>query len=224
MKSVLELLKHFYIQRIIMYGIIAVFSFLVIVPLGDLRIRFTDDHCSRCILYSEMDFNVSETSDARYFRIRFGEQEVCEYSIAVSSVFCLIYPIAAALIYFYLYRRDNAERDENKLDLSHCLFLIHIAVEFAVVILMLVSASMISAGFMHFCQSVTVGVGSCIDAQNFSDWRGYDGSNFYEALAVATAGGWLLFVSWMFQGLLGLWKLWRLNVLPVLPCLSHPEE
>lgn len=38
MKSVLELLKHFYIQRIIMYGIIAVFSFLVIVPLGDLRV------------------------------------------------------------------------------------------------------------------------------------------------------------------------------------------
>lgn len=223
MKPVLELLKHFYIQKIIVYCFIAIFSFLVIVPLGDLRIRFTDDHCSRCLLYSEMDFNVSATAEATYFRIRFGEQEVCEYSIAVSSVFCLIYPIIVGLIYVYLYQRDNNETDENKLDLSHCLFLLHIIAELCVVILMLVSACMISAGFKHLCDSLLTGLKSCIEAQEFSDWRGYDGSNFYVSLSVATAGSWLLFVSWLMQGLLGLWKLWRLNMLPVFPCCSSSE-
>ncbi|KAH9514778.1 hypothetical protein Btru_023622 [Bulinus truncatus] len=228
MKPVLEIIKQFYVQRIIIYGFITIFSFLVIVPLGDLKIRFTDEHCSRCLLYSDFDFNVNNTPEATYFRIRFGEQEVCEYSIAVSSVFCLIYPIIAILIYVYLYRRDNSKTDENKLDMSHGFFIIHVVTELCVAILMLVSAGLISAGFQHICDSLKAAVNlkyisSCSDAQNFSDWRNYDGSNFYASLSVATAGSWLLFATWLMQGLLGLWKLWWLNVLPVLPCCSSSE-
>ncbi|XP_005107154.1 uncharacterized protein LOC101860766 [Aplysia californica] len=225
MKPLMELLKQFFIQRIILYAFIAFFSFFVIVPLGDLRIKFTDDHCSRCLLYSDVVYNVSVSPDISYFRIRFGEQEVCEYSIAVTSVLCLIYPLVVGGIYFYLYRRDSAEtRDENKLDLGHCLFLVHVLLEVAFVLLILVSASMISRGFQHLCESLGAGrdlvpplLDSCSDAQNFHSWRGYDGSNFYVTLSVATAGSWFLFLSWLLQALLGLWKLWRLNMLPVLP-------
>ena len=38
MKPVMELMKHFFIQRILLYIIITFFSFFVIVPLGDLRV------------------------------------------------------------------------------------------------------------------------------------------------------------------------------------------
>ncbi|RUS84610.1 hypothetical protein EGW08_007637 [Elysia chlorotica] len=227
MKPLLELCKHFFIQRFIIYVIIAFFSFFVIVPLGDLRIRFTDDHCSRCILYSEIEYNVNATASALYFRINFGEQEVCEYSIAVASVFCLIYPLVAAAAYLLLYRRDSHEmREENKIDLGHFLFLLHIGVELVIVLFVLVSSCMVSNGFRLLCDSILKGrdttpkiLDSCMDAENFADWRGYDGSNFYTSLSVATAGSWFLFVSWLMQGILGMWKLWRLNMLPVLPGL-----
>lgn len=77
------------------------------------QIRFTDDHCSRCILYADVSVNGSNTSALPV--IEFGEQEVCEYSLAVSSVFCLIYPFLAGAIYVVLYRRDSKEtREENK--------------------------------------------------------------------------------------------------------------
>lgn len=55
--------------------------------------------------------------------INFGEQEVCEYSIAVSSVFCLIYPLVAVVVYFFMFRRDSAEtRDENKYVTNRSIF------------------------------------------------------------------------------------------------------
>ncbi|BFZ12300.1 hypothetical protein BsWGS_15339 [Bradybaena similaris] len=230
MKPVLELLKNFYIQRIVVYFVIAVFSFLVIVPLGDLRLRFTDGHCSRCLLYSKVMFAHNTSSAQTYcVGIEFGEQEVCEYSIAVSSVFCLIYPLLFAVVYFFMYRRDNAEtRDENKLDLAQGLFLLHIMFEMTVVIFMLVSACLITAGYRFICDSLSGDghqLSSCMDAENFASWCGYDGSNFYVSLAVSTAGGWCLFVSWLMQGLLGMWKLWRLNMLPVLPLpCCKPDE
>ncbi|XP_013090195.2 uncharacterized protein LOC106074020 [Biomphalaria glabrata] len=228
MKPLLEILKHYYIQKILIYGFTFLCSFLVIVPLGDLKIKFTDEHCSRCLLYSDFDFNVNNTPQATYFKIRFGEQEVCEYSLAVSSVFCLIYPVIAVLLYIYLYRRDNSKTDENKLDLSHGLYVIHIITELCVAILILVSAGLITSGFRHICDSLDAAVtlkliDSCSGAQSFADWRNYDGSNFYVSLSVATAGCWLLFVSWLLQSLLGLWKLWWLNVLPVFPC-CRPSE
>ncbi|GFO25979.1 transmembrane protein 179 [Plakobranchus ocellatus] len=189
------------------------------------QIRFTDGHCSRCLLYSDVEYNLNATSAALYFRIEFGEQEVCEYTIAVASVFCLIYPLLAAAAYLLLYRRDSQEmREENKIDLGHFLFLLHIVVELAIVILVLVSSCMVSHGFKLLCDSLLKGrdttpkiLDSCSDAQDFEDWRGYDGSNFYTSLSVATAGSWFQFVAWLMQGLLGLWKLWRLNMLPVLP-------
>lgn len=222
----MELLKQFFIQRLILYIIIAVFSFFVIVPLGDLRLKFTDDHCSRCLLYSDISLanSAGNNTTGTSMAITFGDQEVCEYSIAVSSVFCLIYPLIMGALYFYFHRRDSAEtREENKLDLAHFLFWIHIAVEIGVVVLTLVSAAMISRGFMHICEGLVDGgiIESCMDAEKLTDWKGYDGSNFFISLSVATAGSWLVWTSWVLQGLLGVWKLWRLNMLPALGCCDR---
>jgi len=224
MKPVMELLKQFFVQRSILYSMITFFSFFVIVPLGDLRLRFTDGHCSRCLLYTDFSFPRSNnTSLPAQFSIQeFGDQEVCEYSLAVTSVFSLIYPLLAMFMYLHLYRKDAAEtREENKTDLGHFLFLTHVLVELVMLVLVLVSGSLVSQGFSHICQSLSDGLSSCSDAQNSAtSWGVYDGSNFYLDLMVATTGSWLVFVCWLLQGMLGVWKLWRLNMLPVfdLPC------
>ncbi|KAL8608253.1 hypothetical protein ACOMHN_042120 [Nucella lapillus] len=93
--------------------------------------------------------------------------------------------------------------------------------EVAVVVLMVVSACTVSHGFAVLCDDVTdtgiaiFQVDRCYQAQRHN-WRGFDASNFFICLAVATAGCWAQTVLWAFQALLVLKKLWRLHILPSL--------
>ncbi|PVD26490.1 hypothetical protein C0Q70_14167 [Pomacea canaliculata] len=172
-----------------------------------------------CVLYSDVVYeHYNETNDNNvYFRIRFGASSVCNYNLAVTAIFSIIYSSAMIAGYIFIYFRDKGDK---KIDLAHIAFLIHCLTEMAVALLMLVLACMVSAGFTHLCKGITSGpysVPSCSHAEKFKDWRGHDATNFYTCLAVATAGAWFQFVFWLLQGLFGVWKLWRLNMLPVLP-------
>nr|KAG5712004.1 hypothetical protein BaRGS_026445 [Batillaria attramentaria] len=217
-----EYAKSFYLQRVAVYSLIVLSSFFVIIPMGLLQTNFDNN----CLLYADVAYEYDNTSHPYvYFKIRFGPASVCEYSLGLSALFSLIYPLAMIGGYLFIYVKDKGE---NKRDLAQLAFLVHILVEVVVSLFMLVSACTISAGFTDLCDDITntgvaqYRVDSCSDAQNFHDWRGYDGSNFHECLSVATAGSWFQFVFWLLLAVFGVWKLWRLNMLPVLPDWMKP--
>ncbi|KAL8614852.1 hypothetical protein ACOMHN_063202 [Nucella lapillus] len=156
--------------------------------------------------------------------LQFGSPSVCEYSLAVSALFSLIYSLAMVGVYLYGFRRERKNKDT---DLGQVWFLVHGVVEVGVVVLMLVSACTVSHGFTTLCTHIADAplpgyqLDSCSDAQDFQ-WANYDISNFYVCLSVATAGSWFQCLFWLLQAVFGTWKLWRLNMLPVLPDWLKP--
>lgn len=222
----LEYAKSFFLQRAAGYCLIILSSLFVLVPLGDLNTKFD----RKCLLYSDVAYElVNDTISGKphsvLFKIRFGNSSVCEYNIAISAIFSLIYALAMVVVYIFLYIK---ERGNKATDLGQTAFLVHGIVEVVVAVMMLVSACTISHGFTMLCSDMTdtsavpvFTIDRCSVAQNH-DWRGYDGSNFYVCLAVATAGSWFQFVFWTLQSAFVVWKLWRLNMLPVLPDCMKP--
>ncbi|XP_067680389.1 transmembrane protein 179-like [Haliotis asinina] len=208
-----ELVKQFHLQRAFLYGFIILSSFFVFAPLGDLQISFGH----RCLLYADVTYNVTVTPRYRYFRVHFpSDASVCDYNIIIAVAFSLIYASVAAGGYVFLYFKQKKNKE---VDIARLWFLVHCASEVAVLVLVLVSACTISAGFSHVCQQLMtanahgINLASCSDAQSFQSWRGYDGSNFHVCLSIATVGSWFSFVFWLLQTLFGGWKLWRLNMI-----------
>lgn len=222
-----EYAKSFYLQRVAVYSVIVLTSFFVIVPLGILQTKFDRN----CLLYADVTYEPysSTTTSTQFvlFKIQFGPTSVCEYNLGMSALFSLIYALAMIAGYLFIYVKDKGD---NKMDLAHVAFLVHIVLEVVVMVMMLVSACTISHGFRELCEDITNPntnipnhrVESCTDAQKFHDWRNFDGSNFHDCLACATAGSWFQFVCWLLQAAFGVWKLWRLNMLPVLPAWFKP--
>ncbi|KAK7104948.1 transmembrane protein 179-like [Littorina saxatilis] len=212
-----EYAKSFFLQRAAGYCFIILASLFVLCPLGVLQTEFDDN----CLLYSEVHYELFNKSVGGMvvWRMKFGPQSVCQYNLAVSAIFSLIYALVMVLGYIFLYIRD---REKNEIDLGQIAFLVHGVLEVVVVVLMLVSACTISHGFTTLCDQFTdtglrgYTVDSCSHVQTHN-WRGYDATNFFVCLAVATAGSWFQFIFWLLQTVFVLWKLWRLNMLPVLP-------
>lgn len=218
-----QLAKSFCLQRVLLYSLIILSCFFLVIPLGLLQTSFDGN----CLLYADFVYEHTNSSQYVFFKLRFGPSSVCDYSLGLSVLFSLIYALFMIGGYLFIYFKD---RRQNKMDLAHMGFLVHVLVEILVSLLVLVSACTISGGFKDLCDDITntnvpqFQVHSCSDAQNFHDWRGFDGDNFHKCLSVALAGSWFQFVFWLLQTGLGLWKLWRLNMLPVLPDWIKPRS
>ncbi|XP_076464061.1 transmembrane protein 179B-like [Babylonia areolata] len=219
-----EYAKSFFLQRAAGYCLIVLSSLFVIAPLGVLQTQLDQ----QCLLYADVVHELQNVSAGALprgsFRFRFGPPSVCEYSLAVSALFSLLYPLVMIGVHVFAFLREKRNKDT---DLGQVWFLVHGVVEVVVVVLVLVSACTISHGFTSLCSDITDvqilsrQLDKCSDAQQYK-WGDYDVSNFYVCLSVATAGSWFQFVFWLLQAAFVMWKLWRLNMLPVCPDWMKP--
>ncbi|XP_041352963.1 uncharacterized protein LOC121371269 isoform X2 [Gigantopelta aegis] len=217
MSNILQYVKQFYLQRVVLYGLIALSSFFVIGPLGEVLVNFGD----KCILYADVEFIKNSSYTATYFLVKFPpDSSVCHYNLVIAIVFSLVYAGVAIALYIYLYFKA---RDSESLDIANIYFVIHCVLDVAVAVLVLVAACTISRGFSYVCDQFMNGVNhginmhSCSDAQRFENWFNIDASNFHLCLSIAVVGSWLCFLFWLMQAVFGGWKLWRLNMLPTIP-------
>ena len=75
-----------------------------------LQTKFDD----KCLLYSDVVYEYYNTSTGPHsviFRIRFGPQSVCEYNLAVSALFSLIYSLIMIGVYIFIYFREKNNKE-----------------------------------------------------------------------------------------------------------------
>ena len=68
----------------------------------------------KCLLYSDVVYeyyNNSAGLHSAVFRVRFGPQSVCEYNLAVSALFSLIYPLVMIGVYIFIYVREKDNKE-----------------------------------------------------------------------------------------------------------------
>ncbi|KAL8608256.1 hypothetical protein ACOMHN_042123 [Nucella lapillus] len=110
--KLVEMAKSFLLQRTVVFCAIVIASLFVIAPMGILQTKFS----SECLLYSDVVYEYFRANGGRpdmvLFRIRFGPQSVCQYTVAVTALFSFIYALIMFLIYLLSFRKEEA----NKVD------------------------------------------------------------------------------------------------------------
>ncbi|XP_076442539.1 uncharacterized protein LOC143281288 [Babylonia areolata] len=222
MCQLVDLAHNFLLRRAVGYGLIVLSSLFVLIPMGVLQTKFGRE----CLLYSDVVYEYFRSPGGRpdsvLFRVRFGPQSMCQYTVAVSALFSLIFSLVVGAVYAVFFQRERASKEASAVLTGQGVMVAQGVVEVVVAVLMLVSACTVSHGFASLCGGVTdtgiaiFQVPRCSEAQRYN-WRGFDASNFVVCLAVATAGCWLQFTLWSLQAALELREIWRLHILPSLP-------
>ncbi|XP_071079430.1 transmembrane protein 179B-like [Haliotis cracherodii] len=193
------------IVRTALYAVIIICSLIIFSALGVSMSK----HDQNCLLYAEI-------------KKSYGSVSICNYSIAIAVIFCLLCPIAVIVLTVLTFIGILKDKIIQFAELP---FLIQVIADGVAFFLVLISACTISVGFKTLCDSLVGSTDvSCSVAAVIPIHDKTEKDYFHGNLSAAEGGAWTAVIVWLVQLIGGLFVLWRNGRLTCLPCLPSPKH
>ncbi|KAK6182858.1 hypothetical protein SNE40_010447 [Patella caerulea] len=191
----------FLVIRTALYALIFLLGMFIFSPLS-LQMNV---HDGNCILYAERNSDYPSKSN-------------CNFCIAIGVLFCFIYGGLMTIIGALRLLEIISDSEKFK----GVLFIVNVVVDAVSMFLVLVTASILSAGLKAVCDSFTPVGYHCRDIFLIVNSSG-EHDTFYNNLAIAEGGAWICFIAWIVQTVLGVFIMYRNNIIRI-PCLKNSSS
>ncbi|KAK7103152.1 transmembrane protein 179-like [Littorina saxatilis] len=200
-----------FMSRLVVYCLLWILSWFIFVPLSIVL----DKYKGYCLFYAD--------------RADFGPVAVCGYIITVPILASVLYAGYMAVSFFC---KISIYNSLGFIQQTMGEFLVTVVLDGLAFIFMFVSASLVSAGFNDMCWNIFGTIDKCSQGYLKHVVFGID-DKFYNNIKMAEVAGWLSWLLWLAQFLIGLTALFRSGVLPqgqaspdtlccgALPCRPH---